>query len=94
MGAGLVEVLLNRVQASDPPQAEIEKILRRPVAFSFPNNYRAMAAAIRSGGPVGAGTDFGRSFASFAATLAGVEPPQLQPSLRDRLRGLLHLASA
>ncbi|MCS7041877.1 MAG: AAA family ATPase [Bryobacteraceae bacterium] len=94
LGPERVGILLNRAHPGDPPQAEIEKMLDRPVSFTFPNNYRAMSAAIRQGAPVDPNTDLGRAFAAFAATLAGVEPPQPQVTLRERLRSLLHLASA
>lgn len=94
LGRERTAVLLNRVHPSDPPQAELERILGRPVYHAFPNSYRAVAAAIRTASPVDAGSALGRAFESFAARLAGVGPPEQESTLRGRLRGLLRLASA
>lgn len=89
-----IGILLNRVHPSDPPQPEIERMLGRSVYCAFPNSYRSVAAAIRAARPVEPGTALGRAFAAFAARLAGLEPPVPENTLRERLRSLLHLASA
>jgi pilus assembly protein CpaE len=59
LGSERTGILLNRVHGSDPPQAEIEKLLGRAVFHGFPNSYRAVAAAIRSASPVEAGSPLG-----------------------------------
>lgn len=94
LGRDRASILLNRVHPSDPQQPEIQKMLGRPVYYAFPNSYRTVAAAIRAASPVEAGSALGRAFAGFAARLAGAEPPAQESTLRERLRSLLHLASA
>lgn len=89
-----IEVLLNRLHPSAPPLAELEAVIGRPVSHAFPNNYRAVEAAIRAGAPVDPESALGQAFTAFAARLARVEPPARAPTLGQRLRGLLHLAPA
>lgn len=94
IGPDRTALLLNRVSRTSPPVAEIEQTLGHRVAHLFPNDYLALSQSIREAAPLKADTALARAFQAFAATLAGVEIEQAQPSLRDRLKGLLHLASA
>jgi len=94
IGPDRIGLLLNRVSRSSPPVAEIEQTLGHRVAHVFPNDYLALSHSIREAAPLKADTALARAFQAFAATLAGVEIEQAQPTLRDRLKGLLHLASA
>ncbi len=89
-----VGLLVNRVSHFTPKPNEIEEALGRRVVHVFPNDYRAVSQAIQNAAPLQPDTDLARAFAAFASSLAGVdyEPPPV--SLRSRLKGLLHLASA
>lgn len=89
-----VGLLVNRLPHSTPRPAEIEEALGRPVVHAFPNDYRTICQAIQDAAPLHPDTDLARAFAAFAASLAGVEYEPQPVSLRSRLKGLLHLASA
>lgn len=89
-----IGLLLNRVSPSAPKPAEIEQTLGRKIAHVFPNDYRAVSRAIQEAAPLQPDTELARAFAAFAASLAGVEHERQPASLRSRLKGLLHLASA
>lgn len=89
-----IGLLVNRVSRTSPPLAEIEQTFGRKVAHSFPNDYPAVAQSIREASPIRPESELARAFQTFAATLAGVEiapPPPL--TLKEKLKGLLHLAS-
>ncbi|MFZ5927288.1 MAG: AAA family ATPase [Acidobacteriota bacterium] len=89
-----IGLLLNRVSRSTPKPAEIEETLGRKIAHVFPNDYLAVSRAIQNATPLQPDTELARAFAAFAASLAGVEYEPQPASLRSRLKGLLHLASA
>lgn len=89
-----IGILLNRDGRHAPPAEELREVLGRPVGFSFPNDYRAVAQSIAHAAPLDPATGLGRAFATFAARLAGVETAPAASSLRSRLRGLLNLSSA
>lgn len=87
-------LLLNRVLGSAPKISEIEGYFDRPVEHAFPNDYSAVSQVILNAAPLQPGTGLARAFAAFAASLAGVDYTPQPASLRSRLKGLLHLASA
>ena len=89
-----IHILLNRVHPAGPPLAELEGLLGRPVEKAFPNNYPAVAAAIADAAPVAPDSSLGQAFTAFAASLAGIQYTPPEPTFRERLKGLLHLASA
>ncbi len=89
-----IGLLVNRTSRETPPAAELEEALGRPAAFSFPNDYRAVAQSIHDAAPLDARSPLARAFAGFAARLADVELAPSAPSFKMRLKGLLHLSSA
>jgi pilus assembly protein CpaE len=65
-----VDIVMNRVGKRDVvTAAEVEKLLGRPIRFSFPNDYRGIHQALASGKPADSGTDLGKRFLSAAREL-------------------------
>lgn len=87
-------LLVNRATQSTPKPAKIEETLGCKVAHIFPNDYRVVSQAIQTATPLQPDTELARAIAAFATSLAGVECGPQPVSLRSRLKGLLHLASA
>lgn len=89
-----VGVVVNRAGRDTPRVAELEEVLGKQVSFLIPNDYRAVSHSIAEATPLAAESELSRAFTVLAAVLAGVEYEHPGPSLRARLRGLLHLTSA
>lgn len=89
-----VGVVVNRTGKDTPKVTELEQVLGRQVSFLIPNDYRAISHSIAEAAPLAPESELSRVFTVFAAKLAGVEYAHPGPSLRVRLKGLLHLASA
>jgi Flp pilus assembly CpaE family ATPase len=89
-----IGLLVNRFSRTSPPLAEIEETFGRKVIHAFPNDYLTVSQSIREAAPLKADTEIARAFTAFAASLVGVEIAQPAPTFKDKLKGLLHLASA
>jgi pilus assembly protein CpaE len=84
-GAKKLRLVLNRSGKSDEiTEREIEKVLKHPLYWKLPNNYKASMQAINSGHPVVATehSDLARGYRDLARRLAGVPLP-------EKRRGLL-----
>jgi pilus assembly protein CpaE len=81
-----VSLIVNRVEKSHRtiPLAEIEKVLRRKIAFTLPNAYEATREAGIAGKPVKATTELGMGYTKLAQTML----PALTPVV-ERRRSLL-----
>lgn len=84
-------MLVNRWQRQDLPVTQIESLLERPVAWTFPNDYVAVSKAVNKAEPVGLDTKFGQCSVQFARALAdpGSEiSPEVNanPAFWDNLR--------
>jgi pilus assembly protein CpaE len=84
-GAKKLRLVLNRSGKSDEiTEREIEKVLKHPLYWKLPNNYKASMQAINSGRPVVATehSDLARGYRDLACRLAGLPLP-------EKRRGLL-----
>ena len=81
-----VSLIVNRAEKSHRtiPLVEIEKLLRRKIAFTLPNAYEATREAGITGKPVKPTTELGMGFTKLAQTMLPATPPVL-----ERRRGLL-----
>lgn len=69
-----IKVLVNRWQRSELPREDVIKLLKRPIAAVFPNDYKTVRETILNGTAVPSATELGASFQQFAASLAGAPP--------------------
>ncbi len=84
-------LLVNRWHKQDLPVPQIEALLERPVAWTFPNDYSAVSKAVNKAEPVALDSRFGLSTVQFARALAqpGAELPpdsNADPAFWDSLR--------
>ena len=72
-----VDVVLNRAGKRDVVTAEeVEKLLGRPIRFTFPNDYRGIHQALASGQPAAPDSALGKRFASAAEELLSRSSPE------------------
>jgi pilus assembly protein CpaE len=72
-----VDIVLNRANRHDViSAAEVEKLLGRPIRFTFPNNYKLIHQALGAGKPLDGGTDLGKRFAEAAQEVLSGSGPQ------------------
>jgi pilus assembly protein CpaE len=65
-----VKILLNRTQRHGPiPTPEVEKLLKRPVYMSFPNDYVGVYKAITAGNHVNSASELGVAFRALAESI-------------------------
>jgi Flp pilus assembly CpaE family ATPase len=84
-----VRLLLNRMQDSELSVKDVEKHVGQRVSHAFPNDYRAVRAAVLKGEPVDPATKLGQSYVAFASQMVGLSAPAAPSWLGGRLRGLL-----
>jgi len=75
-----IQVLLNRVTATDLQAGEVEKFLTLPVAATFDNQYKVVTKAFADGRMISDSSKLGAQIALFAEAVAGpLEPGQARP---------------
>ncbi len=72
-----VDVVLNRVGKRDvvTPE-EVEKLLGRPIRFTFPNDYKGIHQALASGQPAAPDSELGKGFSRAAGELLSKNVPE------------------
>jgi len=70
-----IQVVLNRHTANEVKVESLEKILGRPVVYSFPNDYPRIRRSILDCRLIDPKSELGKSFANFAGLLLGEAPP-------------------
>jgi pilus assembly protein CpaE len=70
-----IRVLVNRWHDSELSRDDVLRILRRPIAAVFPNNYRVVRKALVDGETVSEDSTLGAAFLQFASKLAGLPAP-------------------
>lgn len=78
-------VVLNRVQAGGPLSLQdVESVLEARVRFTFPNDYKRVNAAAMDGSIIPTGSDLGKQFRAFAASIVGGTPPDTGTAQRKK----------
>jgi pilus assembly protein CpaE len=70
---GRVKALLNRGHKGDVGSQEAERILDRPVAMTFPNDYRSIRRATIDANSIDKHSDLGATYLAFSRMLTGRE---------------------
>jgi pilus assembly protein CpaE len=68
-----IQVLLNRGHKSDMNAKDAEQMLERPVAMTFPNDYKAVRRTITEASPLEKRSDLGEAYITFSRMLTGGE---------------------
>jgi MinD-like ATPase involved in chromosome partitioning or flagellar assembly len=70
-----IRIIVNRWHARDAAMKDVERFIGRPVAFTIPNDYpRLRAAMLHSQLPLPVNTPLGKVVLTIAQSLAGVRP--------------------
>lgn len=73
--ADRVKLVVNRWHRDEMSAPEIEQLLGRTVEAAIPNQYQELRKAAINGRPAPLESSLGRTFAAFAGSLVGAEPP-------------------
>ncbi|MEO8131135.1 MAG: hypothetical protein ABI822_28815, partial [Bryobacteraceae bacterium] len=91
--SGKVSILLNRAEKRQPfSVAEIEKMLGFHVRCTFRNDYKGVNDSTLAGDAVSAGSELGRQFETFAASLSVAGPDNTTVRPRPRLLDFFSMA--
>ena len=82
-----IELVLNRWHKGEIGEADLQEMLKHPVAAVFENDYPTVSASFQQRAMVDGASKLGKSFAAFARKLAG-EPEIAAPVKFSFLKGL------
>lgn len=71
---GRVQALLNRGQKNGIGPKDAERILDRPIAMTFPNDYKTVQRATTDASVIDKRSELGKAYVAFSRMLVGEEP--------------------